>query len=82
MMNAVNVRIDALQTACIGFMDYMEKANERFQKIIAQEPDMELRWDEFYRSRKQGKEVTLPELREMVSKMEENQIIEAGVRIR
>ena len=82
MMNAVNVRIDALQAACSGFMDYMEKANERFQKIFASEPDMELRWDEFFRSRKQGKEVTLPELREMVSKMEENQFNEAGVRIR
>lgn len=82
MNNTVNVRIDALQAACIGFMEYMGKANERFQKIISREPDMELRWDEFYRSRKQEKEVTLPELKEMVSKLEENQIIDAGVRIR
>lgn len=57
MISMANAKIDALQTACIGMIDYMERANETFNRIIAKEPDRKLRWEQFYRRKEQEKEM-------------------------
>ncbi|WP_373216193.1 hypothetical protein [Ruminococcus sp. 5_1_39BFAA] len=57
MIGMANAKIDALQAACIEMIDYMEKANETFNRIIARELDVKLRWEQFCQSRGQEKEI-------------------------
>ena len=57
MISMANAKIDALQAACIEMIDYMEKANETFNRIIARELDVKLRWEQFYRNKGQEKEM-------------------------
>lgn len=82
MNQAVNVKISALQAACMELTRYMTKANDMFQGILSAEPECSKRWERFQKERDTRKEVTVTEFRDMVSKLGDTQIIEAEVVIR
>lgn len=81
-MMDVTRKADVLQNACISIIEYMKQANEIFQNRMEQDPDRSKRWKDFYLKRKQQKEVVLPELRDMLDKLQPDQVIEAEVLIR
>lgn len=81
-MMAVDVRIEALQKACRDLTDYMTIANERFSQLLAKDPEMETRWTVFYERNHKRTEFPLTQLKDLVSRIGSNQMIEAEVRVR
>ena len=78
----MDVIIGCLCSAYKEWIAYMKSANETFMNYISKEPDMQQRWEDFYEREKNINHTTLSELRGMVERLQENQIIEAEVAIR
>lgn len=82
MNQAINVKISALQAACMELTRYMTKANEVFQEILSADSECSKRWEIFQKEQDVRKEVSATEFHDMVSKLGDTQIIEAEVVIR
>lgn len=82
MNQAVNVKISALQAACMELTRYMTKANETFNNFLTAVPGRADRWEVFLREKVTTKEVSISELAKMVDNLGDEQIIEAEVVIR
>ena len=80
-MEAITI-IEQLCSAYKECITYMESANEIFMVYLSKEPEMKQRWEEFYKSRRLINEVAVSELRGIVDRLQEKQIIEAEVLIR